>query len=208
MTLTLAERGFSVLGFDVDPSKIEALERRAQLHPAPRSGNGLQRPSPPDLRATSDFARLREPDALMICVPTPADAPARAGHELRRRDGHADRGSAAAGAARRPGVHDIPGHDGRARPRDSGGVGPQVRRATSSSRSRPNGRTPATSSYGTADDPQGRRRRRPDASGDLAQALYDRVIAGPCASPPRGPRRRPSSWKTSSGPSTSRSSTS
>jgi len=71
LALTFAEKRFSVIGFDVDPAKIEALnsgrnyikhldERRL----ASAAASGL-------FRATSDFSDLSEPDALIICVPTP-----------------------------------------------------------------------------------------------------------------------------------------
>jgi UDP-N-acetyl-D-glucosamine dehydrogenase len=71
MTLTMAEKGFSVLGFDIDPTKIEALNHGrnyiqhldgSRLSAALESGK---------FRATADFLRLREPDVLLICVPTP-----------------------------------------------------------------------------------------------------------------------------------------
>ncbi len=71
LALTFAERGFSVLGFDVDRSKIEALETGRNyikhLHPdrLPRSqASGL-------FGSTADFTRLGNPDALIVCVPTP-----------------------------------------------------------------------------------------------------------------------------------------
>jgi UDP-N-acetyl-D-glucosamine dehydrogenase len=71
LALTFAERGFRVLGFDVDPAKVGAVGRGEgyikHLDPervsvAVRSGL---------LEATADFARLGEPDAILICVPTP-----------------------------------------------------------------------------------------------------------------------------------------
>ncbi len=69
--LAFADKGFEVLGFDVDPAKVEALGRReCYIHHLDRSaveailGSGR-------FQATSDFARLDEPDAVLICVPTP-----------------------------------------------------------------------------------------------------------------------------------------
>jgi len=71
MTLTMAEKGFSVLGFDIDPTKIESLNHGRnyiehldgrRLTAAIGSGK---------FWATSDFLRLREADVLLICVPTP-----------------------------------------------------------------------------------------------------------------------------------------
>jgi len=71
LAVAFAEKGFAVLGFDVDPAKVEALGRgdsyirhfpREQVAPVVEAGK---------LEATDDFARLGEPDALLICVPTP-----------------------------------------------------------------------------------------------------------------------------------------
>jgi UDP-N-acetyl-D-glucosamine dehydrogenase len=71
LALTFSEKGFRVLGFDVDPSKIDALRLgvsyikhldRERLKVARSSGR---------LEATAEFARLSEPDAILICVPTP-----------------------------------------------------------------------------------------------------------------------------------------
>ncbi|RJO61491.1 MAG: nucleotide sugar dehydrogenase [Dehalococcoidia bacterium] len=73
--LPLAKRfgkaGFKVLGFDVDAEKVRRLnEGSSYIHHIPseqvsalvRSGR---------FEATADFDRLREADALIICVPTP-----------------------------------------------------------------------------------------------------------------------------------------
>ena len=69
--LRFVEAGFHVLGFDVDRRKVEKLnagesyidyigpERIA----AAKAGGRFE--------ATTDFARAGEPDALLICVPTP-----------------------------------------------------------------------------------------------------------------------------------------
>lgn len=71
LALRFVEAGFRVVGFDVDARKVEALtaghsyidyigpERIAE---AVRRGR---------LAATSDYSRAGEPDALLICVPTP-----------------------------------------------------------------------------------------------------------------------------------------
>lgn len=65
--------GFRCLGFDVDPEKVDALKQgRSYIkHIASEKIAGwLQR----DLfDATADMTRLQEPDALLICVPTPLD---------------------------------------------------------------------------------------------------------------------------------------
>ena len=71
LALAFAEKGFRVLGFDIDAAKAERLNRgEAYIQHLDGSrvskavGEGL-------LTATADFERLREPDALLICVPTP-----------------------------------------------------------------------------------------------------------------------------------------
>jgi UDP-N-acetyl-D-glucosamine dehydrogenase len=71
LALACAEHGFEVLGFDVDPDKVEALKRgecyiehigRHRVAAAVESER---------LWATADFDRLDEPDVILICVPTP-----------------------------------------------------------------------------------------------------------------------------------------
>jgi UDP-N-acetyl-D-glucosamine dehydrogenase len=71
LALALVEHGFTVIGFDVDNVKVEKLQRgegyikhldRGRIAAAAATGR---------LHATTDFARLCEPDAILICVPTP-----------------------------------------------------------------------------------------------------------------------------------------
>ena len=63
------ERGISVLGFDVDPSKVERLARgESYIRHIPAE---TIRAMSDRFEATTDFARLDEPDAILICVPTP-----------------------------------------------------------------------------------------------------------------------------------------
>ena len=71
LALTFAEKGFRVLGFDVDVAKVEALNagRNYIQH---LDGTRLSRAvAEQRFQATADFGRLAEPDALIICVPTP-----------------------------------------------------------------------------------------------------------------------------------------
>ena len=71
LAFAFVEKGFSVLGFDVDAAKVDALARGEcyikhlggdRLGAALASGR---------LKSTADFTRLSEPDAILICVPTP-----------------------------------------------------------------------------------------------------------------------------------------
>ena len=68
---TFRASGFKVVGFDIDPAKVKALTAGKSYikHITDasvakmRQGNGFV--------ATADFRRLREVDAILICVPTP-----------------------------------------------------------------------------------------------------------------------------------------
>lgn len=78
LAATFAESGVSVIGFDIDRSKVEELRsgqsyirhipserlRGVVIDRLPGLGEGKFYP-------TSDFALLRECDAILICVPTP-----------------------------------------------------------------------------------------------------------------------------------------
>jgi len=71
MTLTMAEQGYSVLGFDIDPGKIEALNHGRNYIQHLDGRRLTAAVGAGKFRATADFLRLREPDVLLICVPTP-----------------------------------------------------------------------------------------------------------------------------------------
>ena len=74
MCVAASELGLRVLGFDTDPAKsIAVMGGRSYLThvPSERIGPLVSRGI---LSATTDFARLNEPDALLICVPTPLTA--------------------------------------------------------------------------------------------------------------------------------------
>jgi UDP-N-acetyl-D-glucosamine dehydrogenase len=71
LAVELAQAGYRVLGFDVNLDVVEGLNAErshvkdvtdAQLRTAMQCGR---------LSATTDMARLSEPDAISICVPTP-----------------------------------------------------------------------------------------------------------------------------------------
>lgn len=66
-----AEAGYRVIGFDVDSRKIEKLERGESYIAAVPTDVLQQLREKGKFRATSDFDRIRELDAMCICVPTP-----------------------------------------------------------------------------------------------------------------------------------------
>jgi UDP-N-acetyl-D-glucosamine dehydrogenase len=71
LALTFTERGFRVLGFDVDPVKVEQLNGGTSYIPHLDGGRIPRAVEAKRLAATTDFSRLGEADALLICVPTP-----------------------------------------------------------------------------------------------------------------------------------------
>ncbi|HYN22310.1 MAG TPA: nucleotide sugar dehydrogenase [Thermoanaerobaculia bacterium] len=71
LALAFAERGFPVLGFDVDPVKVEALARGECYIRHLDAGRVKAQTDHGRLVATVDFDRLPEVDAILICVPTP-----------------------------------------------------------------------------------------------------------------------------------------
>ncbi|MEZ0230833.1 MAG: nucleotide sugar dehydrogenase [Planctomycetota bacterium] len=66
-----AEAGYRVIGFDVDTKKVEKLERGESYIQAVPTETLQQLREKGKFRATTDFDRLREVDAMCICVPTP-----------------------------------------------------------------------------------------------------------------------------------------
>ena len=70
LMLRFTEVGYRVIGFDIDPDKVQALgEGRSYIKhiAAGKIAAAVQSGFLP----TTDFARARDADALIICVPTP-----------------------------------------------------------------------------------------------------------------------------------------
>lgn len=65
-----AERGIKVLGFDVDPAKVEKLNN-GESYIGHISDQVIRRMCEQDFQATTSFYRLDEPDVVIVCVPTP-----------------------------------------------------------------------------------------------------------------------------------------
>ena len=71
LALSFAEAGFRVLGLDVDQTKIDKLQN-GQTYIAHIKGERIKAAVDSGrLTSAFDFARASEPDALIICVPTP-----------------------------------------------------------------------------------------------------------------------------------------
>ena len=67
----IAERGFGALGFDIDAAKVAVLnDGGSYIRHIPAATIAELRASG-KFEATDDFGRLREVDAILLCVPTP-----------------------------------------------------------------------------------------------------------------------------------------
>ena len=73
LTLRFAEAGFRVLGIDIDRDKVDRLNR-GESYIRHIATTDVARARENGFEATTDFTRAGEPDALIICVPTPLGA--------------------------------------------------------------------------------------------------------------------------------------
>jgi len=73
LMLRYAHAGFKVIGFDIDTAKVSKLNQR-QSYIEHISAASISEACKRGFEATSDFTRASEPDALIICVPTPLNA--------------------------------------------------------------------------------------------------------------------------------------
>ncbi len=65
------DAGFRVIGFDVDPEKVRMLNAGENYLKHLGEGFVSEMSTSDRFEVTDDFGRLGEPDAIMICVPTP-----------------------------------------------------------------------------------------------------------------------------------------
>lgn len=71
LALQFARSGVRVLGLDIDPLKVEALNAgRSYIHHIPAQAVADQRAAG-GFEASTEFSRVREVEAVIICVPTP-----------------------------------------------------------------------------------------------------------------------------------------
>ncbi|MGH9743571.1 MAG: NAD(P)-binding domain-containing protein, partial [Candidatus Acidiferrum sp.] len=73
LALRFAEAGHKVTGFDTDPNKVAMLNAgKSYIEHIPQT-KIQQFVNSRHFGATTDFARLKEANAILICVPTPLD---------------------------------------------------------------------------------------------------------------------------------------
>ena len=73
LALRFAEAGHKVTGFDTDPKKIHMLNAGKSYIEHIQQNKIQQYVNSRHFHATSDFSKLSEADAIIICVPTPLD---------------------------------------------------------------------------------------------------------------------------------------
>ncbi|PRH88750.1 nucleotide sugar dehydrogenase [Labrys okinawensis] len=71
LAIAIARAGFKVLGFDIDTRRVAALNQGDGLIKHISNAPIREAIAMGLFSATADFVRLDEPDAILICVPTP-----------------------------------------------------------------------------------------------------------------------------------------
>ena len=74
LAMAIARAGFPVTGFDIDPSKIVALDARRSYIDAVSDGVLARETDAGRFTSTTDFSGLAACDVIIICVPTPLSA--------------------------------------------------------------------------------------------------------------------------------------
>ncbi len=73
LALRFAEAGHKVTGFDTDPAKVSMLNAGKSYIEHIQQNKIQQFVNSRHFSATTDFSKLKETDAILICVPTPLD---------------------------------------------------------------------------------------------------------------------------------------
>jgi UDP-N-acetyl-D-glucosamine dehydrogenase len=71
LSLQFARSGVTVLGLDIDPAKVDSLNKSKSYIKHIESSAIADAVQQKKFSATTDFSRVRELDAIIICVPTP-----------------------------------------------------------------------------------------------------------------------------------------
>src|SRR4029077_8953108 len=73
LALRFAEAGHKVTGFDTDPAKVSMLNAGKSYMEIIQQSKSKHFVTSRHFSATTDFSKLKETDAILICVPTPLD---------------------------------------------------------------------------------------------------------------------------------------
>ena len=71
LSLQFARSGVEVLGLDIDPAKVESLNQGRSYIKHIESSTIAEHAKSGRLSASTDFSRVKETEAVIICVPTP-----------------------------------------------------------------------------------------------------------------------------------------
>src|SRR5579864_7668288 len=71
LSLQFARSGVNVLGLDIDPAKVESLNHGRSYIKHIESLAILEQVKAGTFSPSTDFSRIREVEAVIICVPTP-----------------------------------------------------------------------------------------------------------------------------------------
>lgn len=71
LSLQFARSGVNVLGLDIDPAKIQSLNQGQSYIKHIESSAILEQVKAGTFSSSTDFSRIREVEAVIICVPTP-----------------------------------------------------------------------------------------------------------------------------------------
>jgi hypothetical protein len=208
LSLQFARSGVDRSGLDIDPAKVESLNAGQELHQTHRIvGHRRAREIRPEIFGVStDFSRVKEVEAVIICVPTPLNKNREPdiSYIIGNRQSHR-----AAPAKRRAGcfgIHDLSRHDRRGFARGAGSGFRLEGGRGFSSRIFAGARRPRQRAEQSRDHSEGHRRLHASVSG-----APRRFTVAPsrrsCRFLPAARRRRRSCWKIFSAASTSRSST-
>ena len=120
LSLQFARSGVTVLGVDIDSAKVEALNagRSYIKHIAPEAVAEMVKAR--KFSATSDFRRVKEVEAIIICVPTPLNKNREPDISFIIETGRSIAPHLAKGNAGGAGIHHLSGHDRRGFARGAG----------------------------------------------------------------------------------------
>ena len=106
-------RGVRVLGLDVDARKVSALNAgRSYIRHIP-AGEIQKLVRAGKFSAATDFAKIKNVEAVFICVPTPLKKNRAPDLSFVLQTGRSHCAASATRPARRPRIHDLSRHDGK-----------------------------------------------------------------------------------------------
>ena len=71
LSLQFARSGISVIGLDIDQSKVDLINGKKSYIKHIKSEDISEQIQNKKLQASNDFSRIKEVEAVLICVPTP-----------------------------------------------------------------------------------------------------------------------------------------